>query len=156
MGYDFTKGFTKQDVINDQIAASSNGRTKTLEFRVVGSTLWAIKETGSDRWISCAVLANHRGFGWGCKVMDEETGPFNYNCPLEYLAKVPVASQTWRDEVIEFHRRAGLKLKLGDRVQLIPGCSIPELTVISLKPLRGQYNGLEFAVPRKLIAGLAR
>lgn len=106
MGYDFTQGASKKDVVTEQIQSSEN--TRTLAHKVVRedgtNVLWAVKETtqesgGSMRWIYCGLMYNKKGFGWGYKGMDEICGPFYYSCPMKFLDLAPTQSILWRGHV---------------------------------------------------------
>jgi hypothetical protein len=101
MGFDFTQGATKQDVVNEQLQDSET--TRTLDHVVRQNVLWALKESHSPAgpivWIYCGVMKLHRGFGWGYNSMSEDVGPFYYSCPIKFLERAPVTNQTWRDNV---------------------------------------------------------
>lgn len=65
----------------------------------------------TERWIGCDILKYQRDFGWGYKDMEESMGPYQYSCPLGYLAMVPVACQQWRDGVRLYHERLKARRK---------------------------------------------
>src|SRR3990172_3602103 len=98
MGWDFTSGATKSDVIKEFTKGWEGESRKTvcLLHCVKGTILWTVMEATIkvdgkiDRWIGCSILGAEKGFGWGRKDMDEGMGPCFYNCPLEYLDMVPV------------------------------------------------------------------
>jgi hypothetical protein len=64
--------------------------------------------TGLTNWIKCDKLEYKNGM-WYHKPMEESMGPYYYSCPLSYLDLAPVASQNWRDGVIQYHARRGSK-----------------------------------------------
>lgn len=118
MGWDFTEGWTKKDVVADCIRGSETDLLKVecLGHKVNGRTLWAVmastdKLSGvTTKWIACILLDSDPGFGWGCKKMEEAMHPYNYDCPLQYLEMVPeVANEEWRAKVREYHAEKASK-----------------------------------------------
>lgn len=115
MGWDFAKGASKADIINEITktwTSSGSGVTYScIKKKTVGSALWtAWEETkASDpdhkvRWIGCDLLKSKKDYGWGNKGMDERMHPYNYSCPLEFLEAVPeVRCAEWRGKVLEWH-----------------------------------------------------
>ena len=97
MGWDFTKGATKQDIIQECCAgwsSAEHGSVTTLAKTVKGSHLWTIKERvkpdgTTERMIVLYLLAAQKDFGWGYKSMAAQEHPYYYTCPLSYLALVP-------------------------------------------------------------------
>jgi hypothetical protein len=162
MGWSFTGGWTKKDVIANLTKGWENENTKvsSVAHCTKGNILWAVmetltKETGKvDRWILCSILGSDKGFGWGSKDMEEGMGPCYYTCPLSYLEMVPVASEGWRVKVRAYHAKMSVKLKVGDRVKLTSGCNPGEMTVTNLKPLRAVANGTTYRLPRRYIEGV--
>lgn len=119
MGWDFRKGATKQDII-DEFKAPFEGDTQSS--RVVasslrGRTLWLVeevttKDTGArERFITCVLLQNDPDYGWGSKVLSESSGPGYYDCPVEFLSMAPVKDAEWRANV----RRLGVLWAMGAR-----------------------------------------
>lgn len=154
MGWDFGMGDTKKSVIADRIAPTS--RTKTLTHAVRGNVLWTVRETthpngNVERWIGCDLLGSKKGFGWGYKDMSESEGPCYYTCPVTFLEMTPVANNEWRSEVWKYHRRTKQKLEVGQVVKLV-NASIPEVKIVSTRPLRGTYDGVTYRVPRRMLA----
>lgn len=145
MGWDFTDGYSKKDVIADIV------KTAAIAHTVKGNVLWTVEEFKDTKFIGCYLLGSSKG-NWGYKDMTESMHPYYYTCPLSYLEMVPVACPEWRDAVVAYHARMKVKLKVGDKVKLIPGCSVPEVTVVSVKPLRAVANGKEYTLPRRFIA----
>jgi hypothetical protein len=117
MGWDFTRGATKQDIIERLIREQTfpsyhePGTTihrKTIAHKDVGGVLWSVIEltktkdnqSTTERIIGCDLLARNPGYGWGYKGLQESSGPYFYSCPLEYLDMVPdVKDAEWRAEV---------------------------------------------------------
>lgn len=121
MGYDFTKGASKKDIVAYLIGSwtGEESSTVTLKSKVIGNVLWTVRKTVRSNeetlWIGCDLLENQRGYGWGYKAMDESVGPCYYTCPLEYLDIVPPStspySAGWRDDVRSYH--AGVNVPRG-------------------------------------------
>lgn len=149
MGWDFTSGATKKDIIHErtQPYEDANVRLNTLVHCVRGNCLWMVKEVLKkktnevERFIELDLLEKNKGEnweGWGYKDMDESMGPYYYSCPVEYLDMVPVvACQSWRDLVREHAAKQARKLELGATYSLTEGCTPKTLRIVSLKPLRG-------------------
>ncbi len=111
MGWDFTRGASKQDIVDELTRPfkTDNVEAKTLKYKVKGNTLWQVLEYKENETtkvlIVCCLLKNKRGYGWGYKSMPEGMHPFYYNCPLEYFLLAPVACQEWRDKCQETQRK---------------------------------------------------
>jgi hypothetical protein len=108
MGYDFTKGANKADIVKDILT----GGAKPTEYfavahRTVGRVLWVVWEHESvdrnARFIGCYLLESQKGFGWGYKPMSESEGPCYYTCPLQFLEITPLPDSpfaaAWREKV---------------------------------------------------------
>lgn len=120
MGWYYTAGATKQDIINECTGSWENdkGKCQTIASKVSGRVLWAVKEYtdkvqgGSTRYICCELLDNG-GDGWGYKPMDESMGPHYYDCPLAFLDMVPCPgigfAASWREKVRAYHKERGKK-----------------------------------------------
>lgn len=71
--------------------------------------LWTVnrttnKQTGySVTFIVCNLLMKSEGL-WGYKDVEECMSPYQYSCPLSYLAMAPVTCETWRDGVRNYHQ----------------------------------------------------
>jgi hypothetical protein len=119
MGWDFTNGASKADVVED-IKKTIGERHVASE--VVGNEFWVVETTGGvgGPHIVLFLLDRDPGFGWGYKDMTESMGPFYYGCPEEYLAMCPVTNQKWRDQWKENHAEG----RAGGRP---PGSSNPAL-----------------------------
>lgn len=149
MGWLFTHGATKKDIIKERTVAYEDGnvRLTTLAHCIRGNCLWIVKEVlnkkvgSAERFIELDLLEKSKGDdwnGWGYKDMDESMGPYYYSCPVAYLDMVPVVTnQAWRDQVREHAAKKARKLELGATYSLIDGCNPKTLRIISLKPLRG-------------------
>jgi len=160
MGWDFTRNASKADIVRERTKTwVYDGRKgETLTHKVIGKTLWTVRkvtEIASGKqlslYIGCDLLDSQKGFGWGYKDMGEEMHPYYYDCPLAFLDMVPVACQEWRDKVIAWHARNSRTFNVGDTVKL-EGCRIPEVTITSIKPFRGIYNGVTYRLKKDLIA----
>ncbi len=165
MGWWFTQGDTRKDVIQKLIKneENENGKWTTITHCVRGNILWIVreilnkKENKTDRYIQCSILGSEKNYGWGSKDMSEEMGPIYHSCPLKYLDMVPEPkseyAKSWRDKVREHNKKLGFKLKIGMEVELT-GCKIDHLKITSVKPLRGSDGYTNYRVSRKWIKGL--
>ncbi len=151
MGFDYTQGATKKDIIARIVEQS-----KATAHTVKGNVLWTVEPSNGTPLIGCYLLGSSRGFGYGYKDMCESMHPYYYSCPLSYLEKAPETCPEWRAGVRKFHATAAmvasLKLKIGDKVKLKSGCSVPEVVVTSLKPLLAVANGKVYKLPKSYIA----
>jgi hypothetical protein len=168
MGWDFTEGFTKKDVIKERTSPWENESQSVtcLAHAVRGNVLWTVKEvtykaTGQvERYIGCDLMGKERGFGWGYKGMEERMGPAVYSCPLSYFEMVPDPGSyatEWRAKCRAESARKGRKLNIGDKVRLIDGCTflgelLKEVEVVSLKPLIVRTGFGTTKLPRRLLA----
>lgn len=179
MGWDFRRGATKQDIVNDRTRTRSYGgrRQETLKHTVVGKVLWAVqrlsyldvegqvaeKEDGTpeqETFIACYLLENQVGFGWGYKDLCEDMNPYYFDCPISYLDMAPERCAEWRATVREQHAAKAAKrkeqnavnLEVGQTVRLVDGCTPGYLKVTSLKPLQGTFGGETYRIKRRLIA----
>lgn len=134
MGWLFTSGLTRKDLIRERISdwerTSDDGmvvKTACLAhcYRggVYSGVLWAVWERTfakdsqnvqpCERWITCDLLRYQKDFGWGYKDMDESVHPYYYSCPLSYLEMVPIdqygGHAEWRDCVRSYHARQAQK-----------------------------------------------
>jgi hypothetical protein len=60
---------------------------------------------------------------------------------------VPEANADWRQLVREHHARLSRTVAIGD-VWSLPCCSIPQITISSVRPLRGVYDGTRYRLKR--------
>lgn len=139
----------KRHVIEE--ATREGEMLKCVRKSTVGNHLWTVWESKDNgkRYIVLFLLAKNRG-NWGYKDITESMGPLYYDCPLSLLKEAPVANETWRDQVVEYHRnekarRSSLKnLSIGKTVRLKEGFCPNELTVIEVNPLIGIANGRRY------------
>jgi len=66
------------------------------------SPLWHLAAGQSKKVIVCNLIECIHGH-WGYQQIEEAFHPSDYSCPLEYLDKVPIASNEWRNKVRLFH-----------------------------------------------------
>jgi len=105
VGWDFTKGATKADVVRELTAGYG---AKCLAHCVRGEEFYGVYESESgQREIVVVVLENNQGFGWGSKVMCESMHPYYFNCPVKYLSMAPVTNEAWRAKVRAHHSGHG-------------------------------------------------
>lgn len=158
MGWTYTRGAKRADIIADRIEAWSNDTHagSTLRHCLKGNTLWTVREITdkragtTERYIGCDLLQSERGYGWGYKDMCESVHPYYYSCPLAYLEMVPVACEAWRERVREYHARQKRRLQVGTSYTLI-GRTIPHVEIVRLRPLIGRYNGCTYRVSKSYI-----
>jgi len=126
MGWLFTYGQTLKDAIvrrtkgwdhtgEDGVLIRSSCRKHCYRGGSFSGVLWTVWDRTftkdgvaarpAESWIGCDLLRYQRDYGWGHKDMDEAMGPYQYSCPLGYLALVPVACETWREGVRTYHDR---------------------------------------------------
>jgi hypothetical protein len=155
MGWLFIHGSTRADIIRlcTQVEDTPETHWTTLAHCTKGNVLWTVfevlrkREQQTDRFISCYLMAGSRQ-GWGYKDFRESSGPGHYSCPLSYLDRVPETNAEWRQLVREHHARLSRTVAIGDTWSL-PYCSIPQITITSVRPLRGCYEGTPYRVKRK-------
>lgn len=123
MGWLFT-GQTREQLIRDLNRTEENDR-RVMSFiqnhyDERESVLWHVirvtakkpiyfrgekLRTGECGFLITCDLLEQGEKGWGYKCLTELDEPCFYSCPLEYLKKVPVASDAWRKKVREYHAR---------------------------------------------------
>ncbi|MEW6542442.1 MAG: hypothetical protein AB1411_02400 [Nitrospirota bacterium] len=156
MGWLFTSGASRRDIIAERIKRWSNDGVEAvcLKHAVRGNVLWTVWEHRHEdgrttRFIGCDLLQCKKDCGWGYKDMDESCHPYYFTCPLSFLDMVPPSCEPWRAKVRAYHARmnAGRHLTVGQVVKL-RGCTIPEILIISVRPLRGRHNGITYRLRR--------
>lgn len=71
--------------------------------------LWGVfKTTNAETqtesiFIACFLLKKSEGL-WGYKNIEESMHPYQYSCPLSYLAMAPVACEKWREGVRQYYQ----------------------------------------------------
>ena len=109
-----------------------------VTHRVVGCHVWQLAQRpDGTKFITLDLIAKERGGGWGYKNLDEDCGPYFFDCPVTLLDRAdPPATENakaWRIKVWEFaDRQKRLKREMQT---LKPG------TVIVVGPC--QYTLLE-------------
>jgi hypothetical protein len=158
MGWDFTLGATRAQIIRERTIAQANEKYlfSCDQYKIVRNHLWSIqtlvdRETSeSETYLCLDLLRKERGYGWGYKSITEAMGPLYYDCPLSLLDIVPIVNQGWRNKVIEYHRRDKRPIAIGDRV-ILEGCVIPSATIIQTRPILGVYGGTTYALNKQII-----
>ena len=158
MGWLFTSGQSRAELIQDLTKSWDNNGNhgETLAKAVCTNVLWTVREVShadgsKSKYIGCDLLRKSGG-DWGYKDLDEGMGPYYYSCPLKFFDMVPVVNQEWRDKVIEYHAKRKRKIEAGKQYNLI-NCRIPFVKIVSVRPLRGEYNGMVYRVAKKLLGG---
>lgn len=157
MGWLFKGGYTKSDMIQDLTKSEEHDGTRLtcIAHHTHGNTLWAVweRQPGGEREIVCYLLERDPD-GWGYKDIPETSGPAYYTCPLSYLDMVPTPDSQyagpWREEVRAYHARTRQTLTVGQTIRL-EHCTVPEITITSVRPLKGTYNGVLYSLPRKYL-----
>ena len=155
MGWLFQHGATRADIIQRVTRDQDNeeARWTTLAHCLKGNVLWAVyevfrkKTSETERFIGCILIAGGGGSA-GYKDMCESMHPYFYSCPLSYLDMVPEANAEWRQFVRSHHARLSRTVAIGD-VWSLPECSIPQITITSVRPLRGTYGGMRYRLKRQ-------
>lgn len=157
MGWLFQHGANRADIIARCTEAQDNAEARwtTLAHCTKGNVLWTVFEVfhkhkqETVRFIGCFLLGRSHD-GWGYKDLCESMGPLYYSCPLRYLDMAPVANAEWRQQVREWHARMSRHVAVGDVWSLI-GCTVPDITITSVRPLRGTRHGMRYRLSRKLL-----
>lgn len=166
MGWTFrcdpqSKADLVKDRVRDQFNSDGSKRWQCLAHSLRGSVLWTVWEVADisgnrQRFIGCDLLGTHGGAGYGYKDMSESMHPYQYSCPLKFLDMVPVACEEWREGVRKFHARNAAKrarkFSVGDVVELVPNCKPPRVTITSVKPMRGEYEGRLYKISPRHVA----
>lgn len=87
----------------------SNGYVP-VAHRVVGSHIWQlVQRPDGTKHITLDLIAKERGGGWGYKSLDEDAGPYHYDCPVTLLDRADppatASAEAWRAKVYEFADR---------------------------------------------------
>jgi hypothetical protein len=127
MGYFFSSRWpTRADMVR-HLNADLPEFSKLIKARTVGNNHWQaieyINAAGENvRYIALALIRHSReAGGYGYKSMDETSGPYYYNCPLNFLEGLssPIGyAADWREKVRAYHAekksrplfRPGLKM----------------------------------------------
>jgi hypothetical protein len=161
MGWFYTEGLTRAQLVHHLtepwIGTDDKLHRVSLAHAAVGNTLyvvWEVQETG-ERWISVNLMRNNGSYGWGYKDMTESMGPTECSCPLKFLDMVAEPNseyaKNWRERVRAYHARRNQPLHVGQVIPFPKGTRPPEVTITSLKPLRGEYHGVVYSIPRKML-----
>ena len=86
MGTYYTKGADKAAIVRECLNIT-NG---TVEAHTVkGRHLWALIATTRDgkphKYVILFKLENDPGYGWGYKPISDDMGPYDCDCPVEYV-----------------------------------------------------------------------
>ena len=141
-----------------------------IDWASPAGVLWSVWEVTTPihkyRWIACDLIkymkdSDFRVGPWGYKGMDESMHPYTYNCPLKFLEMVKPEppdrfNLEWRKKVYEYweekQEKRGVKkaVKIGDTL-ILKNSTIPEVYVISVKPLIGIWAGRKYKIPPRFI-----
>jgi hypothetical protein len=169
MGWTFTQGATRTDIIREAIAMQENeyGKWTCLAHYCKGNTLWTVWEilikaqNETQRYIQCDLMECQKGYGWGRKSLEESSHPYYYSCPLKYLDMAPEKNPEWRKLVREHHdhqvydemKAAWSKLQTGQKIilRLKPHWNIQEATLERIWPIRARAQGLLYRIKKETI-----
>lgn len=137
----------------------SNIKVEYPHYAVVGNKIWKVGvhtnlNTGVvEKFIALDLLKKYNGC-WGYKDLEACMGLYDYDCPLNFLKMVPVENQKWRDLVVEYHAKKKSvqtkKIEVGKTYKIV-GRNLPQITITSIKPLRGYYMGVAYRLMKKMI-----
>jgi hypothetical protein len=99
MGWDFTEGFSKKDMIDD---IKRTIGANLIASKVVGREFWLVEKAGESSQIVLFLLAKN-GQDWGYKDMTESMGPYYYKCPIAFLDLAPERNAEWRRQIRAKH-----------------------------------------------------
>lgn len=154
--------FSRKEVVRDLTEGYTAGRVtvKCLKHVFLGyRMLWClyeIEERGEEgdeavsisRHAYAYLVARYGANDWGYKGIGHDP-----SCPLSYLEMVTFDSdrdREWAAEVRQYHARrgTGVKLEVGARIPLRGNSSIPYVDLVSVRPLRGRYEGITYKFRR--------
>lgn len=141
---------------------------------LIGNALWTDYSYGHDdqtdgRMIVLFLL--RKSGNWGYKVISEDMGPCELNCPLRLLDTVPPLegaagfyANPWRAKVRAFHAEQGRRramfsrgFRIGDTLILREGSKPPSVRLVSTVPhLTGEADGRRYRIPKNYIASVER
>lgn len=84
-----------------------------IKSSIVGNNIWSlVRRPDGSTMISLDLIRSFREKGsteWGCKGIDECSGPYEVNCPLALLDAADAArgehAVAWREQVREYHAK---------------------------------------------------
>ena len=126
-----TSHLTAKEFVEYLLAEYPNS---TKDFSVVGNVAYVLCGNNDHLGIAVYKLERYQG-DWGYKPMDEDMGPYYYDCPLRLLDKCSPARTTearaWRRKVREKAngRARAKRIKDGTRVKLDAALSFGALGV---------------------------
>lgn len=164
MGWLFTYGATKKDVIRDLTTdhVSDERVFKTLRKCLRGNTMYALVESGKPgetmKFIMVYLLGANDG-DWGYKDVDESMGPCECDCPVKYLdeADEPVNeyAREWREKC---RARAEAKAKQRakkPKVGEVWSCNGHRIKIARVKGSRIEAHNLTaggyYRIPKRLL-----
>jgi hypothetical protein len=133
----------------------------TIKKCVRGNTLYAVQRTRALHATSVALVntfisiylmrSSKNSGGWGYKDMEESCGPCEHGCPTSYFDIVGPPpneyAKQWRARCRLYELRKKVQPKVGETWLLRPHCRPKEVTITSVRPLRGSG----YRIPRKLL-----
>lgn len=165
MGWLFTQGQTRKELIEDLTRTQENEHAKFVTLRrfCSGNTLWTVQEVTrkatneTTRFIGCYLMQRQHNYGWGYMDMDESCGPCEVTCPLGFFDMVPDPggyATAWRERVRMYHARVHQKIVKGQLIALTNG---KLYEVLSVRPLRAVgADGVTYRIPRRMLAPIVK
>lgn len=96
MGYVY--GWSDQAELVKELEDPGLWGGRVLETHLAGHEHWMLIEEHGRPIILVNLLDQMYG-RWGYKTLDEQMGPYYYQCPVEWLERAPVANEAWRARV---------------------------------------------------------
>ena len=154
MGYLFFTHAKDKTAFVEECITELKRHYEVSDHSLRGNQLWMIVKRQDKEPIIALYLLASQGGCWGYTDMAEEDHPYYYSCPLNFLKKVPVMNQSWRDKVKEFHAQKAAsrtaRPKVNDMV-ILPADNFPEFSGtyqvvrdLGRKGLEITKNGMSF------------
>lgn len=174
MGFDYTFGVTKQELVDQVTRTWSNDyyRFECIKKSMRGRQLWTVWErtnmkSGEVARTICLFLFSSfveydisgKNTVYGYKSMQESSHPFYYDCPVSFLKMTTEGENpAWREEVLaRVNRRKEVNnivktIQKGQYITLV-GSKIPfvEVYYANGKTIIGQYGGTKYRIPKGMI-----
>ena len=144
------------------------GRVQNLCTR--SNLIWTVSEKNQKKYIFCFHLIK-KDNEWDCLLIPEsnllsygEENKINiFSCPIGYLQETEIADRSWRDKVMTYNAPRILfneiknkfkELKKGEKIILeTTSKEVPEVILISIRPLEGKAHNRVFDIPPTKLKG---
>ena len=109
--FSYDRSFGRKELIAERQSSYKDEPKYTLLKSIpAGNQLWSLlkhKETNRTVIVLDLMQGGGKDEGWGYKTMSEDSGPYQYNCPMSILkaADPPTSeySAEWREKVLQHH-----------------------------------------------------